>query len=92
MGSTEAAKVDFAIGWMVNPSPPWGSVMVGTGSPSRLGMNLQYLQCNIHISGGNPAGWRPANTRALTPKFQQRSLDTYLSIFTPNTLTLLLQA
>ena len=64
--------------------PPRGSVMVGAGSPepARHEPAIFHLigQCNIQISGGNPAGWRTANTRALTPKFQQRSLD-YVSIY-----------
>jgi hypothetical protein len=33
-----AARLEFPIGRIANPSPPRGSVMVGAGSPSRLGI------------------------------------------------------
>jgi hypothetical protein len=37
----EVDESKFLLERAQNPPPPWGSVMVGAGSPSRLGMNLQ---------------------------------------------------
>ena len=47
VGNTEATKVDFAIGRMVNPPHPGGLSWSGTRSPSRLDLTHN----NSHITG-----------------------------------------
>ena len=39
----DVCEAESPIGRIANPSHARGSVMVGTGSPTRLGKNLQYF-------------------------------------------------